>query len=199
MLLVLDSSATATALTSGALACPGHDCAGILGPWGYARTRRLRLGTGRTWAHTPRRARCRGCGRTHVLVPALSYPRRPDTVETVGAALLGAARGLGHRRIADEIGLPATTVRGWLQRARANSETIRVNATIAAHALDPMLGPIRPTGSPLGDMVEAVGVAVAAHVRRLGPAAPPWQLAVAITHAGVLTPRPRLIACYPNG
>jgi hypothetical protein len=199
MLLILDPSTTATALTSGALACPDDDCGGILGPWGYARTRRLRLGAGRTSAHTPRRARCRACGQTHVLASTLSYPRRPDTVETVGAALLSAARGLGHRRVADEVGLPATTVRGWLQRARANSETIRVNATIAAHALDPMLGPIRPTGSPLGDMVEAVGVAVTAHVRRLGPAAPPWQLAVVITRAGVLDPRPRRIAWYPNG
>lgn len=199
MLLVLDPSTTATALTAGALACPDDDCRGILGPWDYARTRWLRLdAAGRTSAHRPRRARCRACGRTHVLVPARGYPRRPDTVETAGAALLAAARGLGHRRVADEVGLPASTVRGWLQRARVNSETIRVNATIAAHALDPMLGPIRPTGSPLGDMVEAVAVAVAAHVRRLGPTASPWQLAVAITGAGVLAPRPRRIAWYPN-
>lgn len=122
----------------------------MLGPWGYARTRRLRLGPGRTQARTPRRARCRTCRRTHVLVPATSYPRRPDTVETFGEAVLAAVRGVGYRRAADEIGLPATTVWGWLQRARANSKTVRVNATIAAHALDPMLAPIQPKGTRSG-------------------------------------------------
>ena len=169
----------------------------MLGPWGYARTRRLRLGPGRTHAHTPRRARCRTCQRTHVLAPATNYPRRPDSAETVGAALLGAVRGLGYRRVADEVGVPATTVRGWLQRARANSETIRVNATLAASVLDPMLGPIQPKGSPLADMVEAVGVAVAARVRRLGPGAPPWQLALIITVGGILAPRVRQFVGYP--
>jgi transposase-like protein len=197
MLLVLDPSTTALELAAGALVCRENGCDGVLGPWGHARTRWLRLGPGRSEAHTPRRARCRSCGRTHVLVPARSYPRRPDTVETVGAALLAAVGGLGYRRVAEAVGVPATTVRGWLQRARANSETIRVNATIAGHALDPMAARIDPTGTPLGDMVEAVGRAVAADIRRLGPGHPPWQLASVITRAGILAPRPRRIIWYP--
>lgn len=41
--------------------------------------------------------------------------------------------------------------------------------------------------------------AVAAHVRRFAPAAPPWQLVVTITRAGVLGPRLRLIFRCPNG
>ncbi len=81
------------------------------------------------------RARYRACGRTHVVIPARTYPRRPDTAETVGAALLAAVEGLGYRRVAERVEVPATTVRGWLQRARANSDTIRANATIAGHAL----------------------------------------------------------------
>lgn len=198
MLLVLDPSTAAVALAAGELMCRENGCDGVLGPWGHARTRWLRLGPGRTEAHTPRRARCRACGRTHVLVPARSYPRRPDTAETVGAALLAAVQGLGYRRVAVQVEVPATTVRGWLQRARANSDTIRVNATIAGHALDPMTAKIDPTGSALGDMVEAVGRAVAAHVRRLGPHHPPWQLAVAITRAGILAPQPHQITCYPS-
>ena len=102
---------------------------------------------------------------------------------------------LGHRRVAAHVGLPATTVRGWLRRARANSETIRVNATIAAHALDPLLAPIEAKGGPFADMVESVGVALAAYIRRLGPGAPPWQLALAITTGGILAARPRQILC----
>lgn len=138
------------------------------------------------------------CGRTHVLVAARTYPRRPDTVETVGAALLAAVEGLSYRRIAERVEVPATTVRGWLRRAKANSETIRANATIAFHALDPMAANIDPGASPLSDIVEAVGRAVAAHIRQLGPRHPPWQLALTITRAGILAPRPRHITWYPS-
>ena len=198
MLLVLDPSATALELAAGELMCRENRCDGVLGPWGHARTRWSRLSPGHSEAHTPRRVRCRTCGRTHVLIPARTYPRRPDTVETVGAALLAAVQGLGYRRVAEQVQVPATTVRGWLQRARANSDTIRVNATIAGHALDPMAAKIDPTGSPLGDMVQAVALAVAAHVRRLGPRYPPWQLAMAITRAGILAPHPRQILWYPS-
>jgi transposase-like protein len=162
MLLLLDPTATALKLVAGELRCRENGCVGTLRPWGYARTRWLRLGPGRTDAYTPRRARCRACGRTHVLLPTRTHPRRPDTVETVGAALLAAVNGHGYRHIAEQVQIPATTVRGWLQRARANSDTIRTNATIAGHALDPMAAKINPTNSPLGDMLEAVGLAVSA-------------------------------------
>ena len=198
MLVVLDPSAAALGLVAGELVCCEKGCLGVLGPRGHARTRWLRLGPGRTEAHTPRRARCRACGRTHVLIPARTYPRRPDTAETVGAALLAAVEGLRYRKVAGRVEVPATTVRGWLQRARTNSDTVRVNATIAGHALDPVAGKIDPTGSPLSDMVEALGRAVAAHIRRFGPLHPPWQLAVAITCAGILAPHPRQIITYPS-
>nr|MDQ2728100.1 hypothetical protein [Actinomycetota bacterium] len=44
-------------------------------------------------------------------VPAELLPRRRDSVEVVGAALAAHARGKGHRVIAAELGLPASTVR----------------------------------------------------------------------------------------
>jgi hypothetical protein len=193
MLLTLDPAATAANLDAGTLTCPGHGCDGRLGPWGHARPRRLRLAGGRTETHTPRRVRCRACRHTHVVVSTRSYPRRPDSVETVGAALLGAVHGLGHRRVADSVGLPATTVRGWLRRARANCEAVRDDATVATYRLDPMAGAFEPTGSALGDMVDAVGRAVSAWVLRLGPVPAPWQLAVALTGAAILAPVPRAV------
>lgn len=159
-------------------------------PVGHARQRTLRLGAGRSETHTPRRARCRACRRTHVLVSTRSYPRRPDSVETVGAALLAAASGLGHRRVAKQVGLPATTVRGWLRRARANSDAVPADATVATYRLDSMAHRFDPTGSALGDMLDAVGRAISTWTLRFGPEPAPWQLGVALTGAAILAPVP---------
>lgn len=191
VLLCFDVNATETKLVSGELACPSPRCDGRLRPWGRARDRIIRLGGHRVERHTPRRARCRSCRRTHVLVSARTFPRRPDPVETVASALVAAASGLGHRRVAAQIGRPASTVRDWLRRARANSEAVRAAATAATYALDPMADPFVPAGSQLADMLEAVGRAVSAAVRRLGPVEAPWQLAVVLTRAGILAPRPQ--------
>jgi transposase-like protein len=190
LLLVYDLSLVAERLAAGELGCPHRGCDGLLGPWGHARTRRIRMGSGRTLEHRPRRARCRSCGRTQVLLWVVSHPRRADAAEVVGAALTAAAGGAGYRAIAEQLAVPPSTVRDWLQRAKANSEIVRADATVAFYALDANAGAIAPQGSPLADMVEAVGQAVAAAVRRLGPVPSPWQLAVTITRAAILAPRP---------
>jgi len=191
MLLIRDHSTGATALAAGALVCPHPGCGGVLGPWGHARTRHRRITASRFEAHTPRRTRCRSCERTQVLITAAGYPRRADTAENVGQATLAAANGVGSKRIAVQLGLPATTVRDWLRRTRLNADRVRAAATVAAHRLDPMLTPIAPTGTVLGDMVEAIGRAVQASIQRLGPLAPPWHLAVWLTGGAALAPPPR--------
>jgi Domain of unknown function (DUF6431) len=89
------------ALAAGTLACPA--CSGPLSPWGFARSRELRLRSG-TRELTPRRARCGGCARTHVVCPAFSVPRRRDSAaaaRSLAAGLVGpAARpGTGHARV----------------------------------------------------------------------------------------------------
>lgn len=193
MLLLHDPSTAAAELATGALTCPHRDCEGRLRPWGHARVRQVRVGSGRNEAHRPRRARCRACGRTQVLAWARSFPRRADAVEQVGSALLGALSGLGYRRVADQVGVPATTVRGWLQRARADSAIVEADATAAVHALDPNAAHPSPTGSVLGDMLDAVGRAVAAATRRFGPGPTPWQLAVVITRGAIPAPRPQRV------
>ncbi|MCA1697003.1 MAG: hypothetical protein LC749_21045, partial [Actinobacteria bacterium] len=125
----------------------------------------------------------------HVLASARTYPRRADAVETVASALLAAAGGLGHRRVAAHVNRPATTVWDWLRRARANSETVRAAPTAVIYAIDSTAEPLMATTTPLGDMLEAVGRAVAAAVRRLSPVSAPGQLAVVLTRAGILAPR----------
>jgi predicted Fe-S protein YdhL (DUF1289 family) len=109
------------ALDEGRLVCP--NCAHPLRRWGWARARTVRTIDG-TERVRPRRARCAGCGRTHVLLPDWLLLRRADSVEVIGAALVAHARRLGYRRIARAIGRPPTTVRDWLRRWRDRARAV---------------------------------------------------------------------------
>jgi hypothetical protein len=131
-------------LVGGGLACPS--CWGVLGPWGHARARVLRRAAGAVSVR-PRRAKCRACAVTHVLLPDLCLLRRRDEVAVIGTALEAKARGRGHRPIAEVLGVPKDTVRGWLRRFAADAEPIRAHFVRWAFALDPELGPILPAGS----------------------------------------------------
>jgi Domain of unknown function (DUF6431) len=91
------------ALAAGDLACPA--CSGRLSPWGFARSREVRMRDGARWV-TPRRARCGSCETTHVLSPSWLVPRRRDGAEVIGEALRLAAGGDGHRVIARQLGRP---------------------------------------------------------------------------------------------
>jgi Activator of Hsp90 ATPase homolog 1-like protein/Domain of unknown function (DUF6431) len=76
-------------LVGGLLACPS--CPGVLGPWGHARERVLRCRSGDCWLR-PRRARCRGCAGTHVLLPDVCLLRRQDEVSVIGAAIVAGGK-----------------------------------------------------------------------------------------------------------
>lgn len=88
-------------LLGGLLACPL--CRGMLGPWGWARERVTRRFSG-DWRWRPRRARCRGCRGTHVLLVEVCLLRRQDEVEVIGAAVEAHVGGEGHRPIAGRLG-----------------------------------------------------------------------------------------------
>jgi hypothetical protein len=178
-------------LRAGRLSCP--DCAGVLAPWGRARPRRVRLTVASmaTELITPRRGRCEGCGRTHVLAPVSTLGRRADGVDVVGAALLGRAEGLGYRRVAARVGRPVSTVRGWLSRMVSNAEGVRVAFTLLRHRVDDDPGPLLPAGSGLADAVAAIGAGVAAVRRTWGTAVvvlSAWQVASALTVGQLLAP-----------
>jgi transposase-like protein len=178
------------ALAAGELACPG--CSERLSPWGFARSREVRLAD-EVRPLIPRRARCGACETTHVLSPSWAVPRRRDGAEVIGEALRLAATGVGHRVIARELGRPEGTVRGWLRAARRRAGSLRACATRRIVALDPEPAAITPAGSELGDAVEAIMLAVRAWVLRFGrDDLGPWERAVWLT-GGLLhghSPRP---------
>jgi transposase-like protein len=163
-------------LVGGLLGCPS--CRGVLGPWGHARERVLRCRAGNRLLR-PRRARCRGCAGTHVLLPQLAFSRRQDEVSVIGSAIEAKVAGLGFRRIAARLGVCPETVRGWLRRFTERAEEIRALFTRCAVALDPELGPVMPAGGSVADALEAIAITARAWVLRFGPAEPaePWEIA----------------------
>jgi hypothetical protein len=137
----------------------------------------------------PRRARCIGCGATHVLLPVLLLVRRADTAAVIGAGLTAKATGAGHRLIAALLGRPAETVRGWLRRFAERVEAVRAVFTRWCRDLapDPVLP--GPAGLAWADAIAAVlAVAAAMGARFSLGEVPVWQAASAVSGARLLLP-----------
>jgi hypothetical protein len=175
-------------LAGGDLGCPL--CGGVLGGWGRARPRRVRVLAGPDEVLVPRRARCRGCGGTHVLLPAQLLSRRADAGAVIGAALEAAAAGAGFRKVAAGLGRPASTVRGWLRRFAGRAEAVRVFFTVLLARTSP--DPVMPAGSagPVAAAVSAVAGAAAAVAQRWPAvgAVPVWAAASAASGGLLLAP-----------
>lgn len=185
----LDEAEVERVLRAGLLEC---DCGGRLRPWGWARERGVRRAGGDEDRRSPRRTRCSACGRTHVLLPADSLVRRRDAVGVIGAALTARATGSSIAKVAARVvGVAFATVRGWLRRLAVVAEGVRARFTVLAHDLDPQLGPIRTTGSAVGDAVEAIGLAARAAALRLGPV-DAWQFAASASAGRLLCNTRRL-------
>jgi hypothetical protein len=126
--------------------------------------------------------------RSHVLLPAVYLPRRGYDVHVVGAALLEAAEGAGYRRAAAAVGVPASTVRGWLSSVRARSATLVAGAIelIRAAGQD-VWGRGAPVwaGRALPEAVAVLGGAARAYVLGLArPIRPPLRV-VQPGHTGI--------------
>lgn len=175
-------------LAAGELSCPG--CGGVLARWGWGRVRGLRGPQGLVEVR-PRRARCRSCEATHILLPVSSLVRRADAVEVVGVGLELAAAGWGCRRIAERLGRPVTTVRGWLRcwSRRAARTVVEFTSLLVALADDPSAVLPAPAGSAARDAVCAVtGFAFAARARFGMLKVPTWLLVSAACHGRLLAP-----------
>lgn len=158
-------------LLAGLLKCP--PCDGVLRPWGYARSRTIRMCNGVETVR-PQRSRCKECSKTSVLLPNYLLVRRVDEAAVIGSALTQKAQGTGYRKIALNISRPSTTVRGWIRRFREKSEVLLGHFTSWALALDATLSEIISVGSSFNDALCAIGIAVRSMSIRFGPS-PPWS------------------------
>jgi transposase-like protein len=170
---------------SAGMRCPR--CRGELGSWGGYR-RRVRVGRAE-FGLLVRRACCKGCARTHALLPGFLLGRRRDVVDAVGCALGMAVDGRGFGPIAAALGVPESTVRGWLRRLRARADVLRGwFVRLAVELAEP---PARspPERSVLGLLVRAIADAFLATRLRLGPGAVTggvWAFCSAATSGGLL-------------
>ena len=167
MLVTLDAAGTARDLAAGTLGCVS--CGGRLAPWGHARERAVRMLGGAQARVRPRRARCRSCQVTVVLLPAWCAPRRAHAIEVIGTAAAAAAADYGPQSIGAQLGVPASTVRGWLDRLRGRADALRRYAIGELSGFDSVTAlPAEPAGSPLGEALDAVAAATRAAQRRIG-------------------------------
>lgn len=188
MMIVGSPEQTEVLLLAGDIPCP--NCSARLRPHGHASTRTVRgLGDERLTVR-PRRARCSGCGRTRVLLPAALSARRSDTLEVIGTALAAKAAGSGYRTIATHMGRPLSTVRRWLRRVpETHAQWLYGQAVQHAFRLDPDIL-VRPKRWPnlLGWSLNILAGAALAHRRRVGPDLPPWTIVGLFTRGNLLSP-----------
>lgn len=191
MIEVFDTAAASIALARRKLSCP--NCRLPLRPWGHARERTVRDLDGTMMRVRPDRARCTGCVVTHVVLDARLLPRRAYSAALIGQALLAAAGGTGHRRIAVDLDIAAGTVRGWLRGARRSAAELRVTAIRAVVAYDQDALPARFRTSELGCALEHLGAAAWVLARRYGlQHVSAWALINVLTGG-------RLLAMAPAG
>jgi hypothetical protein len=157
----------------GAHACPGPDCeqrrlSGWSGYWRWVRG----PGTEQVWI---RRGRCSRCLRSHALLPDFLLERRVDTVEVIGHALaLGIIGGLGMRTVAEQLGVPMATARGWRRRFQVHAPVLAAALMAVAVQLDPT--PVLLEGQGESAVLEALGAAWQRARSRFGGRVPAvWQ------------------------
>src|SRR5258708_8407595 len=149
----------------GRLACW---CGGTLRPWGQARPREIATFAGPVVVQ-PRRGICRGCGRTHVLLPAWLLSRRRYAAAVIFAALALRAAGLKVIAVAARLRLPvpdragecwsvpASTAGSWLSRFASRAGALRRMFLAVLPLADPLGRLVAAAGSVTGDVLAVLG------------------------------------------
>jgi transposase-like protein len=129
---------------------PRADCPSCAQPmtfWsGYSRFVRHEGRAHKIWVP---RGQCAPCDATHALLPGFVARNRLDSIETIGAALGPVVSGQdGVRTAADRLGVPHTTVRGWVRSFGRRAASLAVSfAALAVElggtALTPLPDPRR--------------------------------------------------------
>lgn len=191
MIIVRAAEAAEQALADGTMRCTHRGCGDTLKRWGYGRRRRVRGLRADEIDVRPRRVRCCGCGATQILLPAALQPRRADSTEVIGTALVHKAAGLGHRRIAAVLGRSPSTVRRWLRRARGAGHLNRLwqrGAQELVRLDADAFNQLASTGNLLRDTLTLLAAAAWWARRRLGIAEPVWTLIGLYTGGRLLAP-----------
>ncbi|GAB3229972.1 hypothetical protein GCM10027535_36520 [Mycolicibacterium hippocampi] len=103
-----------------------------------------------------------------MLLPVTLLLRRAYVAELIWAAVVAKAADGGHRRIAARLGIPGSTVRGWLRVITGRAQVVRHWFLSVAVAAGVDVSIPTSTGSGCGDVVAAVGAARAAIGARFG-------------------------------
>jgi hypothetical protein len=189
MIEVFDTAAARIALARRKLGCPG--CGQPLRPWGRARGRAVRDLGGVLVTVRPDRASCPGCKVTHVVLDARLLPRRAYAAGLIGQALVAAALGSGHQRIARDLTVPAGTVRGWIRGARRSAAQLRITGirAVLASGQDGLLAWTRT--DELGGALEHLAAAALVLGRRHGLEHTSWRARInMLTRGQLLTMAP---------
>ena len=146
----------------------------LVGWGGYWRWLRAPLLVERIWI---RRARCSTCRRSHALLPDLVLARRLDAVDVIGRGLASQLTSeLGLRPIAEQLDVPHTTLRSWLERFRARSAMLLARCTALAVALDGTAVDVNAGVARERAALDGLGVAWQRAVNRFGERlGSPWS------------------------
>jgi len=101
-----------------------------------------------------RRGRCADCGRTQALLPSFLFVRRLDADPVIGSAFNRAAGGRGTRKVAQQLGLPHTTVRDWCRRVKTKAAMLLAALLKLATSLDS--APVAITADGVAAVLEAL-------------------------------------------
>lgn len=168
-------------LTPPTLVCPS--CAAPMVLWGWYR-RDVRVGeVRRLWI---RRVRCGPCSRSHGVLPEFATHGRLDGVEVIGAAVTAISEGVGARKVAEEVGVPHTTVRDWWRRFRSRSRLL-VAGFVAAMVAVAGVGPWLASDDASAAVAAIDGFWVAAVRRWPHRVGSRWRLANVMVGSHVLS------------